>query len=64
MKTFNITAQVYESNDPSKQTILLNQEVHSLSEKDAREKFEHYHLNPHYILVKIYSVEEFSQVSS
>ena len=62
MKTFNITAQVYESNDSSKQTILLNQEVHSLSEKDAREKFEHYHLSPHYVLVKIYSIEEFSQV--
>lgn len=64
MKTFNVTAQVYESNDPSRQTILLNQEVHSFSEKEAREKFENYYLSPHYILVKIYSVEEFSQVSS
>jgi hypothetical protein len=62
MKTFNITAQVYESNDSSKQTILLNKEVHSLSEKDAKEKFENYHLSPHYVLVKIYSIEEFSQV--
>lgn len=64
MRKFNITAQVYESNDASKQTILLNKEVDSISEEQAREKFENYHLNPHYILVKIYSIEEFSQASS
>lgn len=61
MKTFNITAQVYESNDHTKQTILLNQEVHSNSENEARSKFENYHMVPHYKLVKIYSIEEISQ---
>lgn len=64
MKTYNITAQVYETNDSSKQTILLNQEVHSLSEKEAKEKFTNYFLVPHFQLVKIYSVEEFSQARS
>lgn len=64
MKTYNITAQVYKSNDPTKQTMLLNKEVHSLSEKEAKKKFEDYYLNPHYVLVRIYSVEEFSQVST
>lgn len=64
MKTFNITAQVYESNDSTKQTILLNKEVRSESEADAKIKFENYHLVPHYNLVKIYSVEEIPQVAS
>lgn len=62
MKTFNITAQVYRSDDTSKQTILLNREVHDFSESEARIKFENYYLIPHYTLVKIYSVEEISQV--
>lgn len=62
-KMFNVTAQVYESNDSSKQTILLNREVYSDSETNARSKFEHYHLVPHYTLVKIYSVEEIPQVT-
>lgn len=60
-KVFNITAQVYETNDPSKQTILLNKEVCSESVEGAKSKFEHYHLIPHYTLVKIYSAEEISQ---
>lgn len=60
-KVFNVTAQVYETNDPHKQTILLNLEVHSESVEDAKSKFEHYHLIPHYTLVKIYSAEEISQ---
>lgn len=64
MKTFNITAQVYRTNDPAKQTILFNKEVYSISESDARSKFENYHLVPHYKLVKIYSAEEISQVAS
>lgn len=58
MKTFNITAQVYESKDKSKQTILLNKEIHSTSKELAVEKFQNYFLVPHYNLIKIYSVEE------
>lgn len=61
-KIFNITAQVYETKDPSKQTILFNKEVCSESVEGAKSKFEYYHLLPHYTLVKIYSVEEISQV--
>lgn len=61
MKTFNITAQVYETNDPTKQTILFNQEVSSDSLDSAKLKFRDYHLVPHYTLVKIYSVEEIPQ---
>ena len=60
MKTFNVTAQVYETRDHNKQTILLNREVYSESEEGAKSRFEHYHLPPHYTLVKIYSVEEIS----
>ena len=61
MKTFNITAQVYETNDNHKQTILFNKEVHGISEAHAINKFKDYHLVPHYQLVKIYSVEEIPQ---
>lgn len=57
-KLYNITAQVYKTSDPTKQTILFNQEVYSDSETNAKSKFEHYHLVPHYNLVKIYSIEE------
>ena len=63
MKTFNITAQVYKSDDSSKQTILINREVNDISAKEASIKFEKYHLVPHYNLVKIYSVEEISQAT-
>ena len=63
-RVFNITAQVYETKDPSKQTILLNKEVYSKSVEDAKSKFEHYYLVPHYTLVKIYSAEEIPQVPS
>jgi hypothetical protein len=61
MKTFNVTANVYETRDIHKQTILLNREVHSVSEEGAKSRFEHYHLPPHYTLIKIYSVEEIPQ---
>lgn len=64
MKTYNITAQVYKTNDPCKQTILFNQEVYSDSPDNAKSKFTDYHLVPYYILVKIYSVEEIVQVCS
>jgi len=61
MKEFNVTGQVYRTNDPNKQTILFNILVYSQSVDSAKAKFEHYHLPPHYTLVKIYSVEEISQ---
>lgn len=64
MKSFNITAQVYETNDTTKQTILFSREVHSDSVNDAKSKFEKYHLVPHYTLVKVYSVEEIPQDAS
>ena len=61
MRTFNITAQVYETNDSYKQTLIFNQEVHETSKEHAINKFKNYHLVPHYQLIKIYSVEEISQ---
>lgn len=56
MKTFNVTAQVYESNDTTKQTLLINREVNCLSETQAKNEFENNHLFPDYKLVRIYSV--------
>lgn len=60
MKEFNVTGQVYKTNDPNKQTILFNTIVYAQSADCAENKFTYY-LPPHYTLVKIYSVEEISQ---
>lgn len=62
MKLFNITAQVYKNNDPSKQTMLFNQEFDGLSPENAVENFKLHFPSIEYTLVKIYSAEEISQV--
>lgn len=62
MKQFNITAQVYKNNDPSKQTILFNQEFDGLSPENAVENFKLHFPSIEYTLVKVYSAEEISQV--
>lgn len=58
MKLFNITAQVYKNNDPSKQTILFNQEFDGSSQENAIENFKSHFPSIEYNLVKIYSAEE------
>ena len=60
MKLFNITAQVYKNNDPSKQTILFNQVVDGSSNDSATKNFKLHFPSIEYFLVKIYSVEEIS----
>lgn len=60
MKQFNITAQVYDKSDIHKQTILINQEVSASSIAEAYDVFNENH-DINYEIVKIYSVEEFSQ---
>ena len=62
MKTFNVTAQVYKNNDPSKQTILFNQTVEGLNENEAIENFKLHFPTTEYSLVKIYSAEEIAKV--
>lgn len=57
MQLFNITAQVYKNNDPSKQTILFNQIVDGLSSDSAIENFKLHFPSIEYTLVKIYSSE-------
>lgn len=61
MKLFNITAQVYQNSDPSKQTILFNQIFDGISSDDAINNFKLHFPNIEYSLVKIYSAEEISQ---
>lgn len=61
MKTFNITAQVYKNNDPSKQTILMNQVTDGISQDDAINNFKLHFPSIEYNLLKIYSAEEISQ---
>lgn len=58
MKLFNITAQVYKNNDPSKQTILFNQVVDGSSCDNATKNFKLHFPSIEYVLIKIYSVEE------
>ena len=58
-KNFNITAQVYETTDKSKQTLLINQEINTNDKESAIIKFTNYYLLPDYKLIKILSVEEF-----
>jgi hypothetical protein len=58
MKIFNITAQVYKNNDPSKQTIIFNQEFDGFSSENAMENFKLHFPSIEYSLIKIYSIEE------
>lgn len=64
MKLFNITAQVYKNNDPSKQTILFNQVFDGSSAENAIENFKLHFPSIEYTLVKVYSAEEIPQVAS
>ena len=61
MKQYNITAQVYNKFDSYKQTILFNHVVSALTENEAIDLFYNFFLLDYKIL-KIYSVEEISQV--
>ena len=63
MKNYNITAQVYDKNDIYKQSIFMNELVMALCSTDAKNVFEQIYSKTHQI-VKIFSVEEISQVSS
>jgi hypothetical protein len=61
MKHFNITAQVYKNNDPSKQNLLIN-EIHDASSSDeALNHFKIHFPSIEYSLVKIYSTEEINE---
>ena len=62
MKLFNITAQVYKNNDVSKQNLLINEVHDGLSSDEALNNFKLHFPSVEYSLVKIYSVEEISQV--
>ena len=61
MKTFNITAMIYDKACPSKQTIFMNEIVIASCEKDATDVFTTIYSKTHHI-IKIYSTEEISQV--
>lgn len=58
MNKFNITAQVYDLYDTSKQHLLINQVVDASSKEDAVFQFEdQYRIQ--FQVVKIHSVEQF-----
>ena len=58
MRMYNITAQVYELHDHSKQHLLINQVMDAVSEEDAIFQFKDQH-RIKFQLVKIHSVEQF-----
>ena len=58
MNKYNITAQVYELHDTSKQHLLINQVIDALSKEDAVFQFQdQYRIK--FQIVKIHSVESF-----
>ena len=61
MYLFNITAQVYKNNDLSKQNLLINETVDGINEQEALDRFKLHFPSIEYSLVKILSVEQFSQ---
>lgn len=63
MKKFNVTAQVYNKFDNHKQTVFMNEIVSAPSQAEAYDTFNEIYSIDHEI-VKIYSVEEISQVSA
>jgi hypothetical protein len=58
MKMYNITAQVYELHDTSKQHLLINQVVDASSKEDAIFQFEDQN-RIKFQVVKVHSVESF-----
>jgi hypothetical protein len=61
MKLFNITAQVFENNDLSKQNLLINEVHDGDSSEQALNNFKLSFPSIQYSLVKVLSVEEISQ---
>jgi hypothetical protein len=61
IKIFNITAQIYDKNDIYKQNVFMNETVMALCDSDAKNIFENIYSKTHQI-IKIYSIEEISQV--
>lgn len=59
MKTFNITAQIYNNCDKYKQTLLMNEIIESNNKESAKDLFKLNLIERNEILVKILSVEEF-----
>ena len=58
MRMYNITAQVYELHDKSKQHLLINQVIDAASEDDAIFQFkDQYRIK--FQVVKIHSIEQF-----
>jgi len=58
MRLFNITAQVFKNNDPSKQNLLINQAYDGSSSEEALDKFKLHFPCIEFSLVKILSIEE------
>jgi len=62
MKTFNVTAQIYDKFDEFKQTILVNDVIKAISPDQADKTFREIHSINNEI-VKIYSVIEIQGVA-
>jgi hypothetical protein len=58
LKQFNITAQVYDLHDTSKQNLLINQVMDAVSTEDAIFQFQDQYCRIQFQVVKIHSVEQ------
>jgi hypothetical protein len=58
IKLFNITAQVYQNKDKTKQNLLINEVVDANCTETALSNFKLHFPSVEYSLVKILSVEE------
>lgn len=61
MKLFNITAQIYECKDSSKQSILMNELIQSSHKESAIDLFKLNLIEQSSVLIKILSVEEINE---
>lgn len=64
MKTFNITSQVYNNKDNSKQTLLMNDIIMADNPDNAIAKYKQIYSDMNYEIVRIYSIEEIPQVAA
>jgi hypothetical protein len=58
MNKYSISAQVYNTFDDHKQTLLVNETISALSKEEAAHKYQYEHPNPNRKVVKIYSIEQ------
>lgn len=63
MKLFNITAQIYDKNDSSKQTVLMNDIIQATNQEAAKHLFITNLISRKEVLINILSLEEIDAIN-